>query len=73
MRKALDPLISTIENADLRAAMRLRYIDGHRPETIADAIPLADRTVYRYLKRGENELCQRYPDQVSHDNLFGLK
>ena len=73
MRKALDPLISTIENADLRAAMRLRYIDGHRPETIADAIPLADRTVYRYLKRGENELCQRYPDQVRHDNLFGLK
>ena len=73
MQAALDPLISTIENADLRAAMRLRYIDGHRPETIADAIPLADRTVYRYLKRGENELCKRYPDQVSHDNIFGLK
>lgn len=64
MKRELSPLINTIENADLRAAMRLRYIDEHRPEEIADAIPLAERTVYRYLKLGEDEICKRFPDKV---------
>lgn len=66
MRDELTPLIQTIENVDLRAAMHLRYIKGRSPEDIADAICLADRTIYRYLKRAENELCRRYPDKVMH-------
>ena len=69
MREELEPLISTIDNIDVRVAMHLRYIKGCRPEDIADAICLADRTVYRYLKRAENELCRRYPDKVIHGNL----
>lgn len=69
MRLELEPLISALENADLRAAMRLRYIEGRRPEEIADAICLADRTIYRYLVRAENELCRRYPDKVSNSNI----
>ena len=69
MRAEVDPLISTLEDANLRAAMRLRYIKGYKPEEIADAISLADRTVFRYMKRGENELCRRYPDIVIHGNI----
>jgi DNA-directed RNA polymerase specialized sigma24 family protein len=66
MRQELLPLINTLDNVDLRAAMLLRYIKGRRPEEIADAISLADRTIYRYLLRAENELCRRYPDKIIH-------
>ncbi|MBO7710283.1 MAG: DUF1492 domain-containing protein [Oscillospiraceae bacterium] len=66
MRQELLPLINSLDNVDLRAAMLLRYIKGRRPEEIADAICLADRTIYRYLVRAENELCRRYPDKVIH-------
>ena len=69
MRTELEPLINSLENADLRAAMRLRYIRGKRPEEIADAITLADRTLYRYLVRAENELCRRFPDKVTNGNI----
>lgn len=69
MKRELSPLINTIENADLRAAMRLRYIDEHRPEEIADAIPLAERTVYRYLKQGEDEICKKFPDKVVRSSI----
>ena len=69
MREELKPLIDTIENEDLRAAMRLRYINGKRPEDIADAICLADRTIYRYLVRAENELCRRYPNKIIHGKI----
>ena len=69
MQEELRPLIDTLDNADLRAAMFLRYIKGCRPEQIADAISLADRTIYRYLVRAENELCRRYPDKVIHGQV----
>ena len=69
MRDELEPLINTLDNVDLRAAMQLRYIKGYNPEEIADAICLADRTIYRYLMRAENELCRRYPDKVIHGNI----
>jgi DNA-directed RNA polymerase specialized sigma24 family protein len=69
MRQELLPLINTLDNVDLRAAMLLRYIKGRRPEEIADAICLADRTIYRYLLRAENELCRRYPGKVIHGNI----
>ena len=69
MQEELRPLIDTLENTDLRASMRLRYLKGYKPEEIADAISLADRTIYRYLLRAENELCRRYPDKVIHGNI----
>lgn len=69
MRQELLPLINTLDDVDLRAAMLLRYIKGRRPEEIADAISLADRTIYRYLLRAENELCRRYPDKVIHGGI----
>lgn len=64
MKAELSPMINTIGNADQRAAMRLRYIDEHRPEEIADAIPLAERTVYRYLKLAEDDIIKRFPGKV---------
>ena len=62
---ALDPLIDTLENADDRAVMRLRYIRGFSPEDIAEAIHRTDRSVYYYLSRAEDQLARRYPDKVS--------
>lgn len=64
MRSELDPLVNTLEDVNLRAAMRLRYMHGRSPEDIADAISYADRTIYRFLRKGEEELCRRYPEKV---------
>jgi DNA-directed RNA polymerase specialized sigma24 family protein len=64
MKHELDPLISTLENADDRAVMRLRYINGFSPEDIADAIFKTDRSVYYYLSRAEDHLARNFPDNV---------
>lgn len=69
MRNELAPLIDTLDNIELRAAMRLRYLKGYKPEQIADAICLADRTIYRYLVKAENELCRNFPEKVIHGQL----
>ena len=65
MRDELDPLISSLENADDRAVMRLRYINGFSPEDIAEAIHRTDRSIYYYLSRAEDLLARKYPDKVS--------
>ena len=65
MQDALDPLIDTLDNADDRAAMRLRYIKGFSPEDIAEAINRTNRSVYYYLSRAEDQLARKYPDKVS--------
>lgn len=65
MQEALDPLISTLDNADDRAVMRLRYIKGFSPEDIAEAIHRTDRSVYYYLSRAEDQLARRYPQLVA--------
>ena len=64
MRNALDPLIGTLEDADERAVMRLRYIDGYDAEQIADAVFRTDRMIYYILSRAEKKLARLYPDQV---------
>lgn len=64
MQKELDPLISTLKDANDRAVMRLRYIKGFSPEDIADAIGKTDRSVYYYLSRAEELLVREYPDKV---------
>ena len=65
LQAALDPLISTLDNADDRAVMRLRYIKGFSPEDIAEAIHRTDRSVYYYLSRAEDQLARRFPDKVA--------
>lgn len=69
MRRMLEPLIDTLEDARLSATMRLRYINGYSQEEIAESIYVATRTVRRYLYQAEKELCKRYPDQVSADGV----
>ena len=64
MQIELIPLIDTLEDARLSAAMRLRYINGYSQNEIADAIYVADRSVRRYLMLAERELCKRYPDKI---------
>ena len=65
MLDELDPLISSLENADDRAVMRLRYINGFSPEDIAEAIHRTDRSIYYYLSRAEDQLARTYPEKVS--------
>ena len=65
MQKELDPLIDTLEKADDRAVMRLRYIKGYSPEDIAEAIHRTDRSIYYYLSRAEDQLAREHPDKVS--------
>ena len=64
MRKQLEPLIDTLEDPDDRAVMRLRYINGFRPEEFAHERYRTARSIYYYLKRAEDELVRRYPDKV---------
>ena len=65
MQKELDPLIDSLEKADDRAVMRLRYIKGYSPEDIADAIHRTDRSIYYYLSRAEDQLARNYPEKVT--------
>ena len=65
MRTELDPLITTLDNADDRAVMRLRYIHGFSSEDIAEAIHRTDRSIYYYLSRAEDQLVRKFPDKVS--------
>lgn len=64
MRAELNKLIGTLENANARPAMRLRYIMGYSPNDIAQAIGKSNRTVYNYLSWAEDQLVRKFPDQV---------
>ena len=64
MRSELDPLITTLPNADDRAVMRLRYINGYSPEDIADGIYRCRRSIYYYLSRAERIISSTFPDKV---------
>ena len=56
MRKELAPLIDNLEDPDEKAAMRMRYIQGHRPTEIAKSLYRTDRSIYIYLKRAERRI-----------------
>lgn len=64
MREELEPLIDSLDRADDRAVVRLRYIKGFSPEDIADAIHRTDRSIYYYLSRAENELVRKHPGKI---------
>ena len=65
MRAELEPLLSSLENPDDIAVMRLRYMDGYRPSEIPDAIFLSERSVYYHLVGAERKLISMYPDQIT--------
>ena len=64
MRSELNEMIDTLGNVNHRAAMRMRYIKGHKLETIADAVGVKRRTIYRYLESAEEELYKHFPDKI---------
>ena len=63
MKTELEEMFSTIDAADRRAVMRLRYLNGYKPEQIAAGCGMSVRTVYRFIKLGTEELSKRFPDR----------
>ena len=64
MQDELEPLIDSLDDADCIAAMRLRYVMRYKPEEVAGDQYRDVRTVYRYLRRAEEQLIRMYPDRV---------
>ena len=64
MREELNELVNTLDDVNHRATIRMRYIRGYKMDSIADAIGVKRRTIYRYLTRAEDELCEKYPDKI---------
>ena len=67
MKTELDVMISSVDDADRRAVLRLRFIYGYKPEQIAEGIGTCVRTVFRLMKEGKEELLHRFPDQVTDE------
>ena len=63
MRTELSEMITTLPDIDQRAIMRLRYLNGHKPEHIAAALGVCVRSVFRYMDKGKEELARMYPDR----------
>lgn len=63
MKTELEEMFSTIDAADRRAVMRLRYLRGYKPEQIAEGCMMSIRSVYRLMKQGTEELLKRFPDR----------
>lgn len=59
MRDELAPMIDQLEDPDEKAAMRMRYMQGHRPLEIAKRLYRTDRSIYIYLKRAERKIRGR--------------
>ncbi len=64
LRDELEPLLYVLDNADDLGVMRLRYLDGHAPKDIPDAVYLTERSVYYHLCRAERKLMDAFPDKV---------
>lgn len=64
MREELAPLIATLDDPDDVGIMRLRYIDGIRPEEIYPKVCLSRRAMFYHLTRAERTLIRMYPDKI---------
>ena len=58
MRHELEQELLKLEDENERAIMRMRYIYGYSPGTIAQTISYHPRSVYRYLKSAERKLSE---------------
>lgn len=68
MRKALAPLIDGLESPHERGAMRLRYMEGHKPQDVAEGLGFTERWVFRLLKKAERKINEQKPKKVSTDH-----
>lgn len=67
MRAELEPLINQLEDPDEKGMMRLRYMEGNKPEDIAETMHRSARGVYYYLRRGENNVRRLYEQQEKRE------
>lgn len=45
---------TAVQNPQIRAVMKARYIDGQKVEEIAESLYYEPRTIYRLLKKGKS-------------------
>ena len=60
-REELADMITALTDPDQQAVLRLRYLKGYRPETIAAGVNLCVRSVFTKLDQGKAELMRLYP------------
>ena len=76
MRNELAPLIDTLDNIELRAAMRLRYLKGYKPEQIAQIFSALqtelnsarNRFYQREVRRNRFSLSEPSPEPLSEEH-----
>lgn len=55
----LTPMINDLEDPTEKAFMRLRYLYGHKPETIAARYHYSRSSVFAYLTRAERRIAKQ--------------
>ena len=63
----LSEMIDTLEDIDEKGILRLRYLNGRKPEIIAEWVGLSIRSVFSKLKSGKAELAKRFPSQFTEE------
>lgn len=56
MARELEPMIDRLQDANARAAMRLRYIERYKPDDVAYALAYCERHTLRILERAEKQI-----------------
>lgn len=59
----LAEMLCSVDDANRRAYLRLRYLNGHKPSQIATACDVCERAVFRELKAGKADLARMFPDR----------
>lgn len=65
MRRELSEMIDSLPDIDDRAVMRLRYINGYKPERIAEGIFRSERDVFRRIQKAKEQLAEMFPDRFT--------
>lgn len=56
MGAELEPMIEQLQDANERAAMKLRYIERYKPDDVAFAMAYCQRHTMRILERAEKRI-----------------
>lgn len=56
MGRELEPMIEQLQDANERAAMKLRYIERYKPDDVAYAMAYCPRHTMRILERAEKRI-----------------
>lgn len=64
MQTELADIVTSLEDPDDIAVIRLRYLYCKRLQDIPDAIHLSERAMYYHLSGAERKLSRMFPDKV---------